>query len=113
MRKIRTLKGKVLVERTKQVEQTQSGLWLPSAAREKPTTVSILATSTGSDVKIGTRGLIKKFHDRPAIEIDGVECEIIYEDEILAAVEPTIKKENPCLPVPYVKNKSRKKTASK
>ena len=88
MRRIRTLNRRVLIERTpyQAYEQTRSGLWLPSSAREKPQTGRIAAVADGSDLAVGNDALLGKYSDR-RLDIDGVECEIVPEDEVLVEIK--------------------------
>lgn len=88
MRKIRTLNKRVLIERTPYApfEQTRTGLWLPASAREKPQTGRIAAVSTDSELRVGNAALLPKYSDR-RLDIDGRECEIVPEDELLLEIE--------------------------
>lgn len=85
MKKIRTLKGRVLIERTpyQPYEQTEGGIWLPASAREKPQTGRVAAVSDGSDLQVGTGALLPHFSDR-TISIEGVEHELLPESDVLA-----------------------------
>ncbi len=94
--KLRPLADKVLVKRVEAPSQTQSGIYLPESAKEKPQEAKVVAVGDGKlldsgkradfQVKKGDKVLIGKWGGTE-IKIDGQELLMLSEDEILAVVE--------------------------
>jgi chaperonin GroES len=94
--KIRPLYDRVLVKRIEEKEQIQGGIIIPDTAKEKPQQGEVLAVGQGKrledgtlvplDVKVGDKVLFGKYSGNE-VKIDGEECLIMREDEILGVLE--------------------------
>ena len=95
--KIRPLHDRVVVKRLESDEEkTTGGLFIPDSAKEKPQKGEIVAAGAGKknedgklmplDVKVGDTVLFGKYSGNE-IKVDGEECLIMREDEILAVFE--------------------------
>ena len=91
---LRPLGEKVLVKRAEAEGQTESGIFLPESAKEKPQEAEVVAVGPGSlddgkrvppEVKEGDKVLIGKYSGTE-VKIEGEEYLIIREDELLAIV---------------------------
>ena len=94
--KVKPLQDRILVERIESAGMTTSGLLhIPDSAKEKPAEARVLAVGTGKvldsgeiappQVKIGDQVLFGKYAGTE-IKVDGQECLIIREDDILGIV---------------------------
>ena len=93
---IRPLFDRILIERTEEPTQTNSGLFLPETAKEKPAEGVILAIGNGRvsndgsvkplAVKVGDRVLFGKYAGTE-IKVDGEDRLILREDDILGIIE--------------------------
>ena len=94
---IRPLYDRIVVKRlTEMEEKTSGGLIIPDSAKEKPQEGEVLAVGKGKrledgnlvplDVKVGDKILFGKYSGNE-IKLDGEECLIVREDEILAVIE--------------------------
>ncbi|MBQ9081382.1 MAG: co-chaperone GroES [Clostridia bacterium] len=92
---IKPLFDKVVVENVSTEEKTKSGLFLPSAAQEKPQTCMVVAVGPGGmmdgkevvmQVKVGDKVLCSKYAGSD-FKVDGKEFTIIKQSDILAIVE--------------------------
>ena len=77
-------------------ERTESGIYLPEAAKEKPQTGKVIAAGPGKLTDSGERGAlsVKKGdtvlfgkYAGSEVDIDGVEHKIMRESELLAIIE--------------------------
>ena len=77
-------------------ERTESGIYLPEAAKEKPQTGKVIAAGPGALTDTGERGAlsVKKGdtvlfgkYAGSEVDIDGVEHKIMRESELLAIIE--------------------------
>ena len=93
--KIKPLFDKVVVEGIKAEEKTKSGLYLTSAAQEKPATCVVVAVGPGGivdgkeikmQVKVGDKVLLAKYSGTEVKDEDK-EYTIIRQSDILAIVE--------------------------
>ena len=94
--KIRPLQDRVIVKRVKEEEKTKGGIIIPDTAKEKPVEGKVVAVGNGKlledgkvrklEVKAGDRILFGKYSGTE-VKIDGEECLILREDDILAVVE--------------------------
>lgn len=96
--KIRPLYDRVVVKRLEidEEETVQGGIIIPDSAKEKPQKGKILAAGQGKrlddgkivplDVKVGDKVLFGKYSGNE-IKIEGEECLIMREDEILGVLE--------------------------
>jgi chaperonin GroES len=93
---IRPLYDRVVVKRVEEKEQIKGGIIIPDSAKEKPQEGEVLAIGKGKrledgsvvplEVKVGDKILFGKYSGNE-IKLDGEECMIMREDEILAVVE--------------------------
>ena len=92
---INPLFDKVVVENLKAEEKTKSGLYLTSAAQEKPATCLVVAVGPGGlvdgkdvkmQVKVGDKVLLAKYSGTE-VKVDDTEYTIIRQSDILAIVE--------------------------
>jgi chaperonin GroES len=96
---LRPLNDRIVVEPTEQEEQTQSGLFLPETAKEKPQQGKVLAVGPGArnedgdrmelDVRVGDTVLFAKYAGTE-IKLDGKKVLIMKEGDVLGVVE-TVK----------------------
>ena len=95
--KIRPLSDRVVVKRLEEGDETtQGGIIIPDSAKEKPQKGEIVAAGQGKkteegkvvplDVKAGDKVLFGKYSGNE-VKIDGEECLIMREDEILGILE--------------------------
>ena len=93
---LQPLGDKVVVEREESQEKTKGGIFIPDAAKDKPSRGTIIAVGTGKLLDDGTRGPLQvKKGDRvlftsyapETIEIDDEEFLLMSETDILAIVE--------------------------
>lgn len=92
---IKPLFDKVVVEGLKAEEKTKSGIYLTSAAQEKPATCIVVAVGPGGlidgkevkmQVKVGDKVLLSKYSGTE-VKIDDKVFTIIRQNDILAIVE--------------------------
>ena len=93
---MKPLNDRVLVKRLESEEKTAGGLFIPDAAKEKPSKGEIVACGPGKmtadgnrvamDVKPGDVVLFAKFAGTE-IKLDGVDHIILSEDDILAILD--------------------------
>jgi len=81
-RRIRTLKGRVLIKHRPPPSQTKGGLYLPPSAQERPQLGELVAKSLGSDLAEGSLVMFPKFSDR-RIQLEGETYELTHERELL------------------------------
>ena len=90
---IRPLYDRIVVKRIENdAEKTTGGLFIPDSAKEKPQEAEVLAVGKGKrledgsvvplDVQVGDRILFGKYSGSE-IKIDGIDCLIMREDEVL------------------------------
>ena len=93
---LQPLGDKVVVEREESQEKTAGGIYIPDAAKDKPTRGTIIAVGTGKVLDDGTRGEMQvKKGDRvlftsyapEVIEIGDQEYLLMSESDILAVIE--------------------------
>jgi chaperonin GroES len=93
---LQPLGDKVVVEREESQEKTSGGIYIPDAAKDKPTRGTIISVGTGKVLDDGTRGAMQvKKGDRvlftsyapEVIEINDVEYLLMGESDILAVIE--------------------------
>jgi chaperonin GroES len=94
--KLRPLGDRVVVEPLEQEERTESGLYIPETAKEKPQKGTILAVGAGRrdedgkripmDVETGQSILFAKYGGTE-VKIDGKKLLILKEGDILAILE--------------------------
>jgi chaperonin GroES len=94
--KIRPLQDRILVRRVAEEEKTKGGIIIPDSAKEKPSEGEVVAVGAGKtddkgkvralEVKAGDRILFGKYSGNE-IKIEGIECLLLREEEVLAVVE--------------------------
>ena len=93
---LQPLGDKVVVEREESQEKTSGGIYIPDAAKDKPTRGTIIAVGTGKLLDDGTRGKMQvKKGDRvlftsyapETIKIADDEFLLMSETDILAVIE--------------------------
>ena len=97
---IRPLYDRLVVKRIEEKQQMQGGLHIPDSAKEKPQEAEVTAVGKGKrledgtivplDVKVGDRILLGKYAGNE-IRVDGKECLIIREDEVLGILQTPAK----------------------
>jgi chaperonin GroES len=95
--KLRPLGDRVVVEPLEQEERTETGLFIPETAKEKPQKGTVLAVGAGRrdddgqripmDVEVHQAVLFAKYGGTE-IKIDGKKLLILKESDILAIVDP-------------------------
>ncbi|SDO59325.1 co-chaperone GroES [Desulforhopalus singaporensis] len=91
--KIKPLNDRIVVEREEQEQKTSGGIFIPDSAKEKPLQGRVVAVGPGKtaegkeriplQVCEGDRVLFGKYAGTD-VKIDGVDCTIMREDDILA-----------------------------
>jgi chaperonin GroES len=93
---LQPLGDKVVVERDTVEEKTAGGIYIPDAAKDKPSRGTIIAVGTGKLLDDGTRGKMQvKKGDRvlftsyapETIKLDDEELLLMSESDILAVIE--------------------------
>jgi chaperonin GroES len=93
---LRPLGDRVVIEPSQRDERTESGLFIPETAKEKPQEGTILAVGAGKrdddgkyipmDVEVGQKVLFAKYAGTE-IKLEGKKVLILKESDILAIVE--------------------------
>ena len=92
---IKPLFDKVVIKKVEAKEQTQSGIILTNAAKEKPDMAEVLAVGPGGtpegkdlkmEVKVGDIVLCAKYSGTD-VKVDGQEVTIVRQADILAIIE--------------------------
>lgn len=92
---LKPLGDRVVIKKLEAEEKTKSGIVLPGNAKEKPQEAEVLAVGPGGmvdgkevkmQVKVGDRVIFSKYSGND-IKLDGQECTIVKQDDILAIVE--------------------------
>jgi chaperonin GroES len=94
--KLKPLADRVIVKQTEAEEKTASGLYLPDAAKEKPTKGKVIAAGPGKlddngkrmelGVKTGDTVYYGKYSGTD-VEVDGEKLVILRESDILGILE--------------------------
>ena len=93
--KIRPLADRVVIKKVEAEETTKSGIILAGSAKEKPQVAEVLAVGPGGlvdgkevqmIVKVGDKVLTSKYSGTE-VKVDGEECTIVRQSDILAIVE--------------------------
>ncbi len=85
---VQPLGDRVLIKLISEQERTQSGIYIPDTAKDKPQTGLVIAVGESEDVKVknGQKVLFAKFAGTE-IKIGNEEHLILSSDDILAVVE--------------------------
>ena len=93
--KIKPLADRVVIKMVEAEETTKGGIFLTSAAKEKPQVATVVAVGPGGlvdgkevemIVKVGDKVLTSKYSGTE-VKVDGEECTIVRQSDILAIVE--------------------------
>ncbi|MCY2953011.1 MAG: co-chaperone GroES [Planctomycetota bacterium] len=94
--KLKPLADRVIVKQTEADEKTASGIYLPDAAKEKPTKGKVIAVGPGKvdekgkrmelNVKNGDTVYYGKYSGTE-VEVDGVKFVILRESDLLGVLE--------------------------
>ncbi|MBU3806534.1 MAG: co-chaperone GroES [Candidatus Fournierella pullistercoris] len=93
--KIKPLADRVVIKTVEAEETTKSGIILAGSAKEKPQVAQVLAVGPGGMVdgkevemivKVGDKVLTSKYSGTE-VKVDGEECTIVRQSDILAIVE--------------------------
>ncbi len=94
--KLRPLGDRLLIQRLETESTTKSGIVLPDSAKEKPQQAKVISVGSGRllddgkrapmSVKKGDTIILSKWGGTE-IKLDGEDCVIIKEDDVLAVVE--------------------------
>ena len=93
--KIIPLADRVVIKTAEVEETTKGGLILTGSAKEKPQVCEVIAVGPGGvvdgkevkmTVKVGDKVLTSKYSG-PEVQVDGEECTIVRQGDILAVVE--------------------------
>lgn len=85
---VRPLGDRVLVKLVEEQERTQSGIYIPDTAKDKPQTALVVKIGDGEDIKVkeGQKVLFAKFAGTE-LKIGNEEHLLLSSDDILAIVE--------------------------
>ena len=92
---IKPLADRVVIKTVEAEETTKSGIILAGSAKEKPQVAVVLAVGSGGMVdgkevemlvKVGDKVLTSKYSGTE-VKVDGEECTIVRQSDILAIVE--------------------------
>ena len=94
--KLRPLADRVIVKQTEAEDKTKSGIYLPDAAKEKPTKGKVIAVGpgktddSGKRMEVGVRAGDTVYYGKYSgtdIEVDGEKFVILRESDILGVLE--------------------------
>ena len=92
---VKPLGDRVVIKNVEMEETTKSGILLTGTAKEKPQMAEVLAVGPGGmvdgkevkmTVKVGDKVLTSKYSGTE-VKVDGEECTIVRQSDILAVVE--------------------------
>lgn len=92
---IKPLADRVVIKMLEAEETTKGGIILAGAAKEKPQVAQVVAVGPGGvvdgkeismEVQVGQKVLISKYSGTE-VKVDGEECTIVRQSDILAVVE--------------------------
>ena len=93
--KLQPLADRVVIKMVEAEETTKSGIILTGSAKEKPQVAEVIAVGPGGNVdgkevemivKVGDKVLTSKYSGTE-VKVDGEECTIVRQSDILAVVE--------------------------
>ena len=93
--KLKPLADRVVIKLVEAEEKTKSGIILTGSAKEKPQVAEVVAVGPGGivdgnevkmTVKVGDKVLTSKYSGTE-VKVDGEECTIVRQGDILAIVE--------------------------
>lgn len=92
---IKPLFDRIVVKAVESSDKTESGLFLPSSAKEKPQSAQVIAVGPGGNVdgkevtmqiKVGDTVLFNKYSGSD-FKLDGEEVTILRQSDVLAIIE--------------------------
>ncbi|OLS03475.1 co-chaperone GroES [Tissierella creatinophila] len=86
---LRPLGDRVVIKKLEAEEKTQSGIVLPSSAKEQPQMAEVLAVGAeikNDEIKVGDKVIFSKYAGTE-VKLDDEELTILKLDEVLAIVE--------------------------
>ncbi|MEA4911390.1 MAG: co-chaperone GroES [Oscillospiraceae bacterium] len=92
--KLKPLADRVVVKMTEAEETTKSGIILTASAQEKPQIAEVVSVGPGGlvdgkevemTVKVGDKVILSKYSGTE-VKVDGEECTIVRQSDILAVV---------------------------
>ena len=92
---IKPLEDRIVIKQVEAEQVTSSGLVIPDTAKEKPQVAEVIAVGPGGNVdgkdvemivKVGDKVLTSKYSGTE-VKVDGEECTIVRQSDILAIVE--------------------------
>lgn len=85
---VKPLGDRILVKLVQENERTQSGIYIPDTAKDKPQTGQVVAVGEGEEVKVsvGQKVLFAKFSGTE-VKIGNEEHLLLPMDDVLAVVE--------------------------
>ena len=93
--KLTPLADRVILKMVETEETTKGGIILTGSAKEKPTVAEVISVGPGGNVdgkevemivKVGDKVLTSKYSGTE-VKVDGEECTIVRQSDILAVVE--------------------------
>ena len=93
--KLKPLADRVVVKLVEAEEKTKTGIILTASAQEKPQVAEVVAVGPGGNVdgkevtmivKVGDKVITSKYSGTE-VKVDGEECTIVRQSDILAVVE--------------------------
>ena len=94
--KLRPLQDRVIVKQQEAEEKTKSGIYLPDAAKEKPTTGKVIAVGpgklddNGKPMELAVRAGDTVYYGKwsgTEVEVDGTKYVILRETDLLGVLE--------------------------
>ena len=94
--KLRPLADRVIVKQTEAEDKTKSGIFLPDAAKEKPTKGKVIAVGpgkfddNGTRMEVGVRAGDTVYYGKYSgtdVEVDGEKFVILRESDILGVLD--------------------------
>ena len=94
--KLRTLQDRVIVKQQEAEEKTKSGIYLPDAAKEKPTTGKVVAVGpgkldeNGKPMELSVRAGDTVYYGKwsgTEVEVEGTKYVILRETDLLGVLE--------------------------
>ena len=92
---IRPLADRVVIKMTEAEEVSKGGIILAGSAKEKPSVAEVIAVGEGGmvdghevkmELKVGDKVLVGQYAGSK-VKLDGEECTIVHQSEVLAVVE--------------------------
>ncbi len=86
---LRPLGDRVVIKRMEAEEKTQSGIFIPTTAKEQPQMAEVIAVGTevkSDELKVGDKVIFSQYGGTE-VSLDKVELIVLKLEEILAVVE--------------------------